>query len=109
MVPQLHPRDLAAALQRLGFERQAPRRTQGDHLRLIKQLDHPEGKVNLRTQIDMGTNPVPTPVLAFIRRQVGLAGSKHWGALLRAGLEKNVYEAYLMGQKRETLLPTWFR
>lgn len=98
------PRLVCTALKRLGY-RDEPGR--GDHIRLLKRLDHSEGPVTIHTGID--PNDYGLSDVARIRKATKLEDDDLWRRALNKKLTMEEYDEHLLSFRKADLLIAFFR
>lgn len=98
------PQQICVALQRLGY---IERPGKGDHRRLLKKLDHPEGPVTLHTGIDH--NNFGRSDVARIRRDTKLEDDDMWQQALSKRLTTDEYDRHLLKHKKADLVLDFWR
>jgi hypothetical protein len=95
--------EVVTALRRLGY---VDKPSVGDHLHCFKLLDHPEGRVTIRTGVD-GKHCGKSDVTR-IKRDTKLGEGDLWDRAMAKQLDQAEYDDYLKSlPKRDLVLPFW--
>ena len=95
--------EIVGSLRRLGY---IDKPSVGDHIRLFRKLDHPEGPVTIQTGVD--AKHVGKSDVRRIRKRTKLKDDDLWMRVLDHKLHRSEYEQHLAAfPKSELVIEFW--